>query len=270
MSTRNNHRKPTALTIAGSDSGAGAGIQADLRVFAAYGLHGVSAITAVTAQNSRGVAASHTLSAAHLRNQLLALFADFDIRAIKIGMLGSAANVATVAELLKSCKAQNVVLDPVLASSSGTPLLSPRGTTCLRRDLLPLVHVLTPNIPEAAVLLKRQLSDGHAMRHAAGALRELGPQAVLLKGGHGDGQTIVDYLADADGIVTYRHRRRPFVAHGTGCALSSAIAAGLARGWSLRSSVQAAERMLQQALRSSYRSGRGPARTLAISPLHVR
>jgi len=158
----------------------------------------------------------------------------------------------------------------VLASSGGASLLSRAGTARLRRDLLPLVDVLTPNIPEAGLLLKRSLSDAPSRRQAAQALRELGPQAVLLKGGHGHGRSVVDYLADADGIAVFRHRRQPFTAHGTGCALSSAIAAGLASGWSLRNSVSAAQGFLQRALRLSYRSGRSPVRTLTIEPLYDR
>lgn len=264
MNATKNPRLPSVLTIAGSDSAGGAGIQIDLKTFAAFGLHGVSAVTAVTAQNSRGVTSVHAVPASQLRYQMQSLFADYDIRAVKIGMLATAANVDAVIEQLQSCKPRHVVLDPVLASSAGTALLSQRGITRLRRSLLPLVHVLTPNIPEAGALLQREIRGSDAMRKAAIALRDMGPRAVLLKGGHGRGGTIVDHLADATGLYTYRHPRQPFDVHGTGCALSAAIAAALARGESLRRAVRSADRFLQRAIRTSYRSGKSAVRTLGI------
>lgn len=251
------------LTIAGSDSGGGAGIQVDLKTFHAFDLHGLSAITAVTAQNTRRITASHCMPARTLAAQLDALFDDFDIRAVKIGMLGSAANVIAVADTLARVHARHIVLDPVLVASSGTPLLSPRGLMALRRKLLPLVDVLTPNLPEAEALLGQRCLNARSRRDAARAMLEAGPKAVLLKGGHGRGAQICDYLADASGDFEYRHARLPLRAHGTGCVLSAAIAAGLALSLPLREAIADAEKFLQRALRQSYRAGKSTTRVLA-------
>ena len=256
-------RCASVLTIAGSDSGGGAGIQADLKTFAACGVHGLSAITALTAQDTRGVHAIHAVPVKHLARELEILAGDFRIAAVKIGMLGSAAAIRVVARFLRQLPAP-VVLDPVLISSSGTDLL-PRGAhRVLREELLPLASLLTPNLPEAALLLGKNHSGDAAAD--ARALCALGAQAVLLKGGHGAAQTIVDTFVQEGAIHRFRHRRLPVIAHGTGCVLSAAIAAGLASGLELYPAVRAAQRHLQRALRGAYRAGRGTALILPASP----
>ena len=257
-------RHTSVLTIAGSDSGGGAGIQADLKTFTAFGLHGLSAITAVTAQNTQLVSASYCLPSAAVAAQIQALFDDFDIRAVKIGMLGSAANVAAVAECLQRVRARNIVLDPVLVSSSGTPLLTARGLAVLRRQLLPIVDVLTPNLPEAGILVGRKLTNFRARRNAARELIDFGPSSVLLKGGHARAAQVSDHLADAIGDCDFQHPRLRLRAHGTGCTLSAAIAAGLALDRPLRIAVADAIKFLQQALAHSYRAGKGAVRLLDI------
>jgi hydroxymethylpyrimidine/phosphomethylpyrimidine kinase len=249
------------LTIAGADSGGASGIQADLRTIASFGAHGLSAITAVTAQNLHKVVSVHRVPARELQRQLEALFAGFRIDAIKIGMLGSATNVSAVAAALRRTRARNVVLDPVLASSSGTALLSARGIAALRSQLLPLASVLTPNLPEAALLLGNAVPQAD-MARAAQQLHALGARAVLLKGGHGRGRVISDVLVDASGVHEFRHPRLALRARGTGCVLSAAIACGLGRGQSLRAAIASAQKVLQRALRNSSRPTSGAIRVL--------
>lgn len=260
-------RRPNVLAIAGSDSGGCAGIQVDLRVLAACGVHGLSAISAITAQNTRRVESIHNVPAAELAAQLDAVAADFRIAAAKIGMLGSAANVAAAAAFLRRHRVRNVVLDPVLVSSSGAPLLAARAVARLTTQLFPLVDVLTPNAPEAAALLGRPLRRAADLTHAARDLLGCGARWVLLKGGHLGGRTVRDVLVDSSGSVhEFSHSRLPYAARGTGCALASAIAAGLAHGMPVPEAVRAAERLLQAALRDSYAVGRGRRRALAFRP----
>ena len=249
---------PCALAIAGADPSGAAGIHADLRTFAALGVHGLGAIAAVTAQNSRRVIASSAVRHAQLSDQLRALSEDFDIAAIKIGMLASAQNIGAVAAFLRESAARNVVLDPVLVSSSGAALLPAAAQRALA-GLFPQVDLVTPNRPEAAALLGRTMPARRAVR----ALRDLGAPAVLLKGGHARG-AIVDYFADADGVREIRHARLPFSARGTGCVLSSAIASYLARGLKMAHAVDAAEVFLQRALRNSRLAGRSAKRFLIL------
>lgn len=255
-------RTPSALTIAGSDSGGGAGIATDLKTFAAFGVHGLTAITAVTSQTSQRVHAIHRVPVAHVEAQIHAAFADFLVGAVKIGMLGSAAIVRTVAEALHAAKPRHIVLDPVLASSSGTPLLSKTGLRVLHDELLPMATLLTPNLPEAEILLGRRIIDP---ARAARDLRAFG-SAVLLKGGHGDGREVCDVLADARGVVEFRHPRLTIRARGTGCMLASAVAAGLARGRRLRAAIVDAEAFVQGALAQSCRAGGGSIRQLGWAP----
>lgn len=247
-------RHPSVLSIAGSDSGGASGIQADLRTFAACGVHGTSAITAITAQNLREVVAVRCISARDLHAQIRAVFDGFDVGAVKIGMLGSAANVKVVATALRAAHARNIVLDPVLVSSSGTPLLTARGIALLRGELFPLATIVTPNLPEAGALLGRPVRASQADA-AARALLALGPGVVLLKGGHGRGRIVRDVLVRPDSAREFRHPRLPISARGTGCVLSSAIACGLARAESLDTAVERAQALLQNALRSAYRPG---------------
>jgi hydroxymethylpyrimidine/phosphomethylpyrimidine kinase len=251
---------PVVLVIAGSDSSGGAGIQVDLRMLGAMSVHGVSAITAVTAQSSRRVLSAGVVSARQVAQQMNAALEGFDIGAVKIGMLGSASNIRAVAAFLRDNALTNIVLDPVLISSSGMPLLPASSLAVLRERLIPLVDVLTPNLPEAALLLGRRASGVDA----AQTMLDLGAKSVLLKGGHSRGR-LVDYFADSEGIRTFPHERLPFQARGTGCALSSAIAARLARGDSNIEAVTAAEAILQSALRNSTADRRGP-RLLLVSP----
>jgi hydroxymethylpyrimidine/phosphomethylpyrimidine kinase len=248
---------PCALSIAGSDPTGAAGLYADLRTFAALGVHGLGAIAAVTAQNSRRVIATSTTRSALLSDQLHALAEDFDIAAVKIGMLGSAKNIRAVAAFLRNRASRNVVLDPVLISSSGTALLP----TSARRALIalfPHVDLVTPNRPEAAMLLGKTMPARQSVR----ALLDLGSRAVLLKGGHARGGVVTDYFADAEGVRAIRHPRLPFDARGTGCVLSAAIAAFLTGGMTLWEAVTAAEDFLQRALRRSRPAGRSASRFL--------
>lgn len=235
------------LTIAGSDSSGGAGVQADLRAFAAFGVHGSSAITAVTAQNSRRVRSIRCISAALVRDQIESVFEEFDVAAVKIGMLGSAANIRCVADALEQHAAKNIVLDPVLVSSSGTPLLPRAAIKILIDRLIPLADVLTPNLPEAALLIGRRVPAKTAVR----TLLKFGAATVLLKGGHGSGRTLIDYFADSKNTHAFLHERLPVRARGTGCALASAIAANLALKMPRLQAVTQAERFLQNTLRRS-------------------
>lgn len=255
-------RATCVLTIAGSDSSGGAGIQADLKAFAALGVHGLSVITAVTAQNMREVVSIHRVPASQVERQLQAVFDDFHIAAVKIGMLGSAATISTVARFLGERSRAPIVLDPVFISSSGTRLLPTRALAALRAHLIPLVCLLTPNVPEAAALLGRRLTTAKHLRQAARDLLELGAGSILLKGGHLGSDPVCDYLVDASGTHVFRHARQPLQARGTGCVLSAAIAAGLARGCTRLAAVSAAEKYLQLAMRGAYRAGKGASRAL--------
>ncbi len=253
---------PIALTIAGSDSGGGAGVQADLKTFHARGVHGLSAVTAITSQNTRGVTAVHAIPLTHIRSQLAALFDDFPIAAVKTGMLGSAAITRLVAREMAARKPAWLVVDPVMIATSGARLLDEDAVGALLGELIPLADILTPNLPEAEALL------GHSIRtaaqcHAAGeALRALGAGAVLLKGGHGEGKELVDRFYDARGLLELRHPRLPLEGHGTGCTLAAAIAAELAKGRSPRSAVRRAVGYVHRALVRSYQPGGGAVHVL--------
>lgn len=254
-------RPVSVLTIAGSDSGGGAGVQADLKTFAAHRLHGVSAIAALTAQNTRAVTAVHLPPERFLRAQLDVLFDDFAIGAVKIGMLASAEIIETVAEALRAQPALPVVLDPVMIASSGAALLQPEALRALRERLLPLATVLTPNLPEAEALLGHPLRDVAAMEHAARALCH-GGSHVLLKGGHLPGERLVDVYCDGQSLDRIEHPRLPLEGHGTGCTLASAIAAQLARGASPRDACVQACHYVHGALRHASRPGRGTVAVL--------
>lgn len=254
-------RPACVLTIAGSDSGAAAGLQIDLRTFAAYGLHGLSAATAITAQNTGRIAAVHVLPPRIVLAQLDAVRADFRIAAVKIGMLGSAANARAVAAWLHAHRLRRIVVDPVLVASAGNRLL-PRTALASLRALFALAEVITPNVPEAEALLGRRIRSGADLRAAARELRDLGPRAALLKGGHLEARRVHDWLVDGAGEVEFVHRRLGHATRGTGCALASAIAAGLALGLPTRAAVERAERHLQDALRRARAIGRSALRIL--------
>lgn len=242
---------PVVVTIAGSDSGGGAGIQADLRTFAAFGVHGATVVTAVTAQSDRSVRAIHPVPADTVAAQIDTVFEDYEVAAVKIGMLGSAPTIAAVAAGLGLHKPPFVVLDPVLVATSGAPLLPPDGVTALVQQLLPMAELVTPNLPEAAALCREPIAlDDTALCQQADAILALGARAVLIKGGHREGAHSIDLLVRADGSSTEFALPRLAGANmrGTGCILSSAIAAAIARGQGLVEAVHAAKLHVRDAI----------------------
>jgi len=252
----------TALTISGSDSSGGGGIQADLRTFMAFGVNGVSAITAITAQNSRGVAALEPLPADLVTAQIEAVSGDLEIHATKIGMLATSAIVEAVAAAIEEIDLPLVVLDPVLASTSGHRLIDADGVQMLLTELLPRVFVVTPNVPEAEALSGRRISSDEDMREAARRLHDMGPAAVIIKGGHrrpsGGNETamVVDLLFDGRSFRELRTPRvdQPSSLRGTGCAFASAIAACLALGHELPDAAARAQRHVASLLAGSTRT----------------
>ncbi|MFT4116971.1 bifunctional hydroxymethylpyrimidine kinase/phosphomethylpyrimidine kinase [Bradyrhizobium sp.] len=255
---------PVALTIAGSDSSGGAGIQADLKTFAALGVFGASAITALTAQNTRGVTGIHAVPAEFVTAQIDAVFSDLDVGAVKIGMVAQASSIDAIAAALSRRSPLHVVLDPVMVATSGDRLLASDAVEALRTRLMPLASVITPNLPEAAALLDEPVAAGEAEIASQGRrLLALGCRAVLIKGGHGDGPESIDYLVDRDNTIALA---APRVAtrntHGTGCSLSSAVAAGLAKGEDLERAVRNAKDWISAAIaaadRFSVGHGHGP------------
>jgi hydroxymethylpyrimidine/phosphomethylpyrimidine kinase len=221
-----------AVTIAGSDSSGGAGIQADLKTFAALGVYGASVITALTAQNTQGVSAIHDVPPGFIAAQIDAIFSDLDVAAVKIGMLSRVQAIEAVARGLTRHKAKNIVLDPVMVATSGDKLLAPDAIGALRRLLIPRALLVTPNLAEAAALTGATLArNEQEMEIQAREILSLGARRVLIKGGHGDGEESVDLLIGEGDVVRLSARRIATEnTHGTGCTLSSAIAAGLAKG----------------------------------------
>lgn len=251
-------RVPSVLSIATSDSGGGAGIQADLLTFAAHGLHGTTVLAAGTAQNTVRVTGIEAFSTRFLRRQLDAVFSDFAPRAVKIGMLFDAPRIRQVAAGLKRWKARNVVLDPVMVAKSGARLLSRDALASLKRDLLPLSDLVTPNLPEAEVLAGIPIRNESDRRLAAGLIADLGPRAVLIKGGHGRGRELRDLLFDGQAFTVFSAPRiRTRATHGTGCTLSAAIAANLALGRNLEESVERAIAYLRAGLAEGLFPGHG-------------
>jgi hydroxymethylpyrimidine/phosphomethylpyrimidine kinase len=252
------------LTIAGSDSGGGAGIQADLKTFSALGTYGCSVITALTAQNTRAVTAIHEVPATFVTAQINAVFEDIRVAAVKIGMLATPEVIMAVAEGLERHLARPVVLDPVMVAKSGDHLLRPEAVRALRERLLPQAGVITPNLLEAGVLLDMEPPvDEAGMVEAAARLRTLGPQAVLLKGGHREGAESIDVFDDGGEPLTLATARIDTPnTHGTGCTLSSALAALLGQGMATRDAVQAAKAYITGAIRAGDRlcvgGGHGP------------
>jgi len=256
---------PVALTIAGSDSGGGAGIQADLKTFAALGVYGASVLTALTAQNTTGISAIHEVPAEFIAAQMDAVFSDLDVGAVKIGMLGSAAAIAAVEAGLRRHRARNVVLDTVMAASSGAKLLADDAVDHLR-GLMAQARLVTPNLPEAAALTGAgQARDEEEMYVQAQELLMFGAGAVLIKGGHGGGSESVDILVEGASRTRFALPRiETQNTHGTGCTLASAIAAGLAKKLSLVDAVRQAKCFVAGALETAARLkiGTGPG------PLH--
>jgi hydroxymethylpyrimidine/phosphomethylpyrimidine kinase len=255
------------LTVAGSDSGGGAGIQADLRTFAAHGVHGTSAITAVTAQNSVAVLDWVALEPRMVVAQIEAVASDMDVAAVKTGMLATAAIVSAVAETIERLRLPLLVVDPVMVAKSGDRLLDRDAETAYRERLLPLATVVTPNLPEAEALLGRPVRTLVEMREAARALRAMGPRAVVVKGGHLEGDA-VDVFWDGERMEDLS---APRIAtkntHGTGCTYSAAIASRLALGDPLLEAVRAAKAYLTEAIRRSYSVGRGHGPVDHLHPL---
>lgn len=251
-----------ALTIAGSDCSGGAGIQADLKTFSALGCYGMSVITALTAQNTMGVSAIHPLPAGFVREQIEVLLNDIGADAIKIGMLYSEELIRTVAGQLKNHPGPHIVLDPVMVSQSGHKLIEEGALEALKGDLIPLSTVLTPNIPEASMLLGRELQDLSDREEAARDLARYGAKSVLLKGGHLSGNESSDllFIASENRVVILPGERIPTRNnHGTGCTLSSAVASFLARGLPLEEAVRQSKEYITGAIRAGaeYEIGKG-------------
>jgi len=253
-----------ALTIAGSDSGGGAGIQADLKTFAALGVYGASVITALTAQNTRGVTGIHQVPAEFVTAQIDAVFGDLEVKAVKIGMAAQLATIDAIAADLKRWSPKHIVLDPVMVATSGDRLLAAEAVDALRTKLIPLASLITPNLPEAAALLDEPIASNEAAIESQGQrLLSLGCRAVLIKGGHGQGAESIDYLVSGEGaIVLPAPRIATQNTHGTGCSLSSAIAAGLAKGENMETAVRHAKAWISAAIaaadRLSVGHGHGP------------
>lgn len=255
---------PVALTIAGSDSSGGAGIQADLKTFAACGVFGASAITALTAQNTRGVTGVFPVPAAFVTEQIDAVFEDLDVGAIKIGMVSQQDVIAAIAAGIARWTPKHVVLDPVMVATSGDRLLASEAVEALRTVLIPLADIITPNLPEAAALLDEPVAASEAEIEAQGRrLLALGCKAVLIKGGHGSGAQSIDYfVTSGTTLVLPAPRVETPNTHGTGCTLSSAIAAALANGEAIESAVRFGKAYVSAAIgaadRFSVGHGHGP------------
>lgn len=260
MNQENTYRR--VLTIAGSDSGGGAGIQADIKTISANGCYGMSVITALTAQNTVGVSAIHAVPIDFVEAQMDAVLTDIGCDAVKIGMLFSPELIRTVAEGLRRYGVKKIVLDPVMVAQSGDPLLQDEAVEALRQYLIPLADIITPNLPEASVLLGRQILAPEQVGDAAVELAGLGCRSVLVKGGHLDSADCHDWLYLADGkrmVVLPGERVATRNNHGTGCTLSSAIASFLARGQELEQAVRQAKDYITGAIQAGadYRLGRG-------------
>jgi hydroxymethylpyrimidine/phosphomethylpyrimidine kinase len=255
---------PVALTIAGSDSSGGAGIQADLKTFAACGAYGASVITALTAQNTKGVTGIHDVPADFITAQIDAVFSDLDVKAVKIGMVARREAIEAIVAGLDRWSPKHVVVDPVMVATSGDRLLSPDAVDALRTKLFPRASLITPNLPEAAALLNEAVAVSEAEIEGQGRrLLATGCPAVLIKGGHGHGPESIDYLIDNNSAIRLA---APRIAtgntHGTGCSLSSAIAAGLAKGSGLEAAVRDAKTYVSAAIAAADRlqvgHGHGP------------
>ena len=252
-------RVPRALTIAGSDSGGGAGIQADLKTFAALGVYGMSAITAVTAQNTLGVTAVQDVSPDLIAAQIDAVVSDIGVDAVKTGMLSNAEIIRVVASKAREHGFERLVVDPVMVATSGARLLRDDAVETLVSDLLPLATVVTPNIPEAEVLTGKRIADEGAMRCAARAIRAMGPLYVVVKGGHLESSAhSVDLLFDGMDFTEFAGDRIDTTStHGTGCTFASALAAGLAHGLAVAAAVGLAKRYVTEAMAAAFPVGYG-------------
>jgi hydroxymethylpyrimidine/phosphomethylpyrimidine kinase len=256
-----------ALTIAGSDSGGGAGIQADLKTFMAFGVYGMSAVTALTAQNTVGVQGIFDVSPEFVREQIRSVMTDIGTDAAKTGMLSNAGIVKTVAEAVREFRIPNLVVDPVMVAKSGAPLLAPEARKALGEELLPLATVITPNVFEAEAILGSRIEDLEAMKKAARELKKIGCQWVVVKGGQLDIESqSVDVLCDGRELILFRSpRSESMCTHGSGCTFASAITAGLAKGFAPPDAVKRAKDYVTEAIRKgiSMGSGHGPTNHLA-------
>jgi hydroxymethylpyrimidine/phosphomethylpyrimidine kinase len=248
----------TVLTIAGSDSSGGAGIQADLKTFAAFDVYGLSAVTAITAQNTMGITASLPLAADMVAAQIEAVAGDIAIDATKLGMLATAAIVEAVVATVEGLDLPLVVADPVVMSAGGQRLLDADGVLALRSVLLPQVRVVTPNIPEAELISGRRIGSAAETRDAAKCIQDLGAAAVVITGGHGSGADVIDWLVDGDTFYEFRTPRIGVPSpHGTGCAFASAVTALLALGQPLPQAVERAQAYVAGAISRRLAIGRG-------------
>lgn len=255
------HTGHAALTVAGSDSGGGAGIQADLKTFAAHGVHGVCAVTAVTAQNTLGVRAFEPISPALVVAQITAVVDDFDVRAIKTGMLATREVTGAVCDTLALLSGIPLVVDPVMVATSGDRLLDYDAIECVRARLLPNARLVTPNLREAEILAGMPIASLADARRATARIRQTGVAAVVITGGHLDGPDAIDLLDDGGTVLEFSGPKlESRNTHGTGCTFSAAITAGLARGRDLADAVAAAKRYVEGAIRhaSPLGGGRGP------------
>jgi hydroxymethylpyrimidine/phosphomethylpyrimidine kinase len=264
-----NDTLPVALSIAGSDSGGGAGIQADLKTFQAFGVFGTTAITAITVQNTLGVSAVHAIPLQIVAGQIRAVADDLNPVACKTGMLATRDLVATVAAEIRRLGLRNFVLDPVMVATSGDRLLDEDAQRAVMTDLMPLATLVTPNLDEAAILTGANITDVDAMRRAAHTLVDAGAAAALVKGGHLRDDELVDIFRDGSAVHEFRHRRIETTStHGTGCTLSAAIAAGLARGDALETAVAVALDFVHRAIAAAPRLGRGHGPLNHLVPPH--
>lgn len=252
----------TALTIAGSDSSGGAGIQADLKTFSALGVYGMSVITAITAQNTCGVTAIREMDNEIIASQIDAIFRDITVDAVKIGMLSSADIVNEVADGLERYAVKNIVLDTVMISKSGSRLLKTEAIESLRKKMIPKAFIVTPNLHEATELVGFEVKDQESMKKAAMAIKEMGAQYVVVKGGHLKGDAC-DLLYDGNEFEILTNKRIETIhTHGTGCTFSSAIASGLAKGFDIRRSVHMAKTYITIAITHGFKLGKG------VGPTH--
>jgi len=250
-------RMRTALTIAGSDSGGGAGIQADLKTFTAFRVFGLSALTGLTAQNTRGVQAVELPSIEFIRRQLTSVLEDIGVDAAKTGMLATGEIIRTVADALRAHGIRNLVVDPVMIAASGDTLMRHEAAPVMQEHLFPLALVLTPNLDEAGLICQRKIGTLAEMEEAARAIHAMGPRYVLLKGGHLPGARVVDLLYDGRTFIRREGARIPGEFHGTGCTLSSAIAASLAKGLPVPEAVAVGQEYVARALASAPAVGHG-------------
>lgn len=252
----------TALTIAGSDSSGGAGIQADLKTFSACGVYGMSAITAITAQNTCGVTNIRELDGEIIRDQIDAVFNDITVDAVKIGMLSNAAIIDVVADALRRNHGKNIVLDTVMIAKSGSHLLKPEAVEALKSILMPMALIVTPNLYEASEIVGFTVEDQKGMKKAALAIKNMGPRYVIVKGGHLEGNAC-DLLFDGQDFTLFSNERiKTIHTHGTGCTFSSAIAAGLAKGLEIKEAVAFAKKYITTAITHGFKLGKG------VGPTH--